>query len=128
MWLYRGPRAWLVWLNLLVACAALLPTFLECFLWLLHESHGAPFGQLAAFPQVFGAMLLGAVGENWYIASIPVVLACFLVPLLLRAPEIPSRVRTRTALVVMVALTMMLVNVGVLNWQYRHGQFDFLFA
>jgi len=118
----------LVWLNLLVACVALLPSFLECSLWLLHESHGYPLGELAAFPQVFGAMLLGAIGQNWYVACFPVLLACLLVPRLLRAPEIPSQVRMRTALIVAAAITIMLLNVGLLYLQYRHGRFDFLFA
>jgi flagellar biosynthesis protein FliR len=84
-------------------------------------------GELSAFPAVFGAMLLAAIGENWSVVSIPVLLACLFLHPLLRAPEIPSRVRVRTALLVTVALLILLVNVGVLSWQYRQGAFNGLF-
>jgi len=127
MLLYRGPKAWLVWLNLLVACAALLPTLVECCLWLLHVGAWRLLGEFAAFPAVFGAAFLAAIGENWYIASIPVLLAYPFIYRLLRTSEIPSRVRIRTALLETLAFLILFVNVGVLNWQYRHGVFKGLF-
>ena len=116
-----------MWLNLLVAGAALLPTFVECCLWLLRIGAWRLFGGLAAFPAVFGAVFLAATGENWSIVGIPVLLACLSLYRLLRAPEIPSRVRMRTALLVTVSFLILFVNVAVLNWQYRHGVFKGLF-
>ena len=85
-------------------------------------------GELSALPAVFGAALLAALGENWYVVSIPVLPACLLLRCLLRTPEIPSHVRMRTALLVTVAFLILFVNVGVLNWQYRHGVFNGLFV
>ncbi|HKH98407.1 MAG TPA: hypothetical protein VJ999_04805 [Candidatus Sulfotelmatobacter sp.] len=126
-WLYRGPKAWLVWLNLLVACVALVPSFLECSLWLLRTGGlDRPLGEFAAFPEVFGGMLLIAIAENAYIVCVPVLLACVLLVLLVRTPAIPSRVRTITAVLVTVALIAMLVNVGVLYLQYQHGRWKFI--
>jgi len=126
-WLYRGPKAWLVWLNLLVACVALVPSFLECSLWLLRTGGlDRPLGEFAAFPEVFGGMLLIAIAENAYIVCVPVLLACVLLVLLVRTPAIPSRVRTITAVLVTVALIAMFVNVGVLYLQYQHGRWKFI--
>lgn len=125
--LYRGPRAWLVWMNLLVACVALIPSLLEICLWLLHESHGFPFGELSAIPQIFGAKILGMIGENGFLAGIPVLLACVLVPLLLSASRIPVRARMVTALAVVAALMVMFVQVTELHRQFLQGRFNFLF-
>ncbi len=127
MLLYRGPKAWLVSLNLLVACVALFPTIVECCLWLLHAGAWRLLGELSAIPAVFGAAFLAALGESWYVVSIPILLACLFIHLLFRTPEIPARVRMTTALLVTVAFLILLVNVGVLNWQYRHGVFKGLF-
>jgi hypothetical protein len=124
--LYRGPRTGLVRCNLAVAVIALIPPFLEFSLWLLRVGADRPLGQLAAFPEVFGAMLIGTIGANWYVALLPMVLACIFVPRLLRAVEVSSRVRTGTTLLVVSALVLMLANVALLSWQYRHGAFKFL--
>jgi len=96
-------------------------------LWLLHVGAWRLLGEFAAFPAVFGAAFLAAIGENWYIASIPVLLAYPFIYRLLRTSEIPSRVRIRTALLETLAFLILFVNVGVLNWQYRHGVFKGLF-
>lgn len=125
--LYRGPRAWLVWLNVLVACVALIPSLLDFCLWLLHESHGFPFGELSAIPQVFGAKILADIGENGFLAGIPALLACILVPLLLSASRIALRARMVTALAVVATLMVMFVQVSELHRQFLQGRFNFLF-
>ena len=125
--LYRGAKAWLVWLNLCVACVALIPSFLELCLWMLHESHGFALGELSAIPQVMGAKMLGIVGENGFLAGIPTLLACVFVPLLLCTSRIPLRARIVTALIVVTTLVVMFLQVVELHRQFLHGRFNFLF-
>ncbi len=125
--LYRGPRAWLVWLSLLVACVALIPSLLEIFLWLLHESHGFPFGESSAIPQIFGAKILGTIGENEFLAGIPALFACILVPLLLSTSRIPLPTRMVTAFTVVATVMVMFVQVGELHREFLQGRFNFLF-
>lgn len=123
--LYRGPRAWLLWLNLLVACIALIPSLIHLCLWLLHESHGFPFGEMSAFPQILGAVTLASIGENDFLAGIPVLLASLLVPFLLCSSRIPWRARILTALAVAVALMSMFVEVSNLHRLFLQGRFRF---
>jgi len=126
--LYHGPKAGLVWANVLLAGLCLLPILVEAALWALYESGGFPLGQLAAFPAVFGALLLEAIGENWYIACVPFAVAAVLLRSLFRASEIPLRIRKGTAVLLLSALIIMLIHVCVLYVETQRGRFRGLFA
>jgi hypothetical protein len=64
--LYDGPGAWLVWLNVLIGCAALIPTLLQRSFFVFHES-GKFVGQTAFLPEMFSMLLLLAIGEKGYV-------------------------------------------------------------
>ena len=126
--MYRGPRAWLIWLNLLISCAALVPSFLQCFFWLSYAS-GKYIGEVAIVPGMFSALLLAAIGEKGYVVCVPVLLpACLLLPALLLTPRIPWRVKAVTATVELAALLLMCRTVAMLNLQFQHGEFKGLFS
>jgi hypothetical protein len=125
--MYDGPQAWLVRRNVLIACVALIPTFLEVILWLLFLAGrllaGTSLGDVAGPPIVIVALMLMPIAEYPYFAAFPFLLACIYLRLLLRSQEIPPRVKKRTALFVTGALLLMFVTVGLLYLQYRSGGF-----
>jgi hypothetical protein len=126
--IYRGPRAWLIWLNVLISCAALVPSLLQCFFALSYAS-GKYIGESAIVPGMFSALLLAAIGEKGYVVCVPVLLpACLLLPALLLMPRIPWRVKAVTAAVELAALVLMSRTVAMLNLQFQYGRFNGLFS
>jgi hypothetical protein len=119
--LYRGPRAWLVWLNRLITCFALIPAFLFCMVWLFHAL-GPYLGEAAMLPEMFPALLLGAIGEAGYMVCVPVLLpACLLLPALILTPGIPQRIKLVTAGIELAALVLMSWLVATLTRLFQQG-------
>jgi hypothetical protein len=105
--LYDGPGARLVWLNVLIGCAALIPTFLQCSFFVFHES-GKFVGQTSFLPEMFSMLLLLAIGEKGYVLCIPALLpACILLPALILTQSIPKPIKLMTAVGVVMALLIM---------------------
>ncbi len=125
--MYDGPQAWLVRRNVLIACVALVPTFLTIMLWLLVLAGrllaGTSLGDAAALPGAIVALMLIPIAGFPYLAAFPFLLACIYLRLLLRSQEIPPLVKKRTALFVTAALLLMFVTVGLLYLQFRSGGF-----
>jgi hypothetical protein len=121
--MYDGPQAWLVRRNVLIACVALIPTFLEVILWLLGlAGRLLALGDVAGLPIAIIALVLPMAGFP-YFAAFLFLLACIYLYLLLRSPEIPPRVKKRTAILVTGALLLLFVTDGVIYLQYRPGGF-----
>ena len=124
--MYDGPHAWLVRRNVLIACVALVPTFLEVILYLLALAGrllaGASLGDVVGLPLAIIGLLLPTVGFP-YFAAFLFLLACIYLCLLLRSQEIPPRVKKRTAIFVTGALLLLFVTDGLIYLQYRPGGF-----
>lgn len=122
--MYDGPEAWLVRRNVLVACVALVPTFLEAVLLLSSLAGrlfgGGPLGDVVTIPGAIAALMLIPIGGAPYLAFFPFLLACLYLSLLLRSPEIPRPVKKRTFMLVTGALLIMFVTVILAYYlQYR---------
>jgi hypothetical protein len=118
----------LVWSNLLVAGAAMVPSMAFCCFWVLHES-GKVVGDAVSIPEMFSLLLVVGVTQAGFAICVPVLLpACFLLPALVRAQQVPSRVRKRTAIIVAAALIIMLATVSIFYFQHRQGGANGLFT
>jgi uncharacterized membrane protein (GlpM family) len=116
--MYDGPQAWLVRRNILIACVALVPTFLVILAYI-----SALVGGAAALVGAIAVLMLMPIAGFPYFAAFPLLLACVYLRLLLRSGEVPPWVKKRTLLFVTGALALMLITVGFLYFQYRSGGF-----
>lgn len=125
--MYDGPQAWLVRRNVLIACVALIPPFLEVILWMSMLAGrllaGTSLGEVTQLPVAIVALILLPIAGFPYFAAFLFLLACIYLRLLLRSQEIPLRVKKRTAIFVTGALLLMFVTVGLIYLQYRPGGF-----
>jgi hypothetical protein len=125
--MYDGPQAWLVRRNVLIACVALIPTFLEAILCLLFLAGrlmaGTSLGDVAGLPAAIIAVMLLPIAGFPYFAAFLSLLACIYLCLLLRSQEIPPRVKKRTAIFVTGALLLLFVTDGLIHLQSRPGGF-----
>ena len=124
--LYDGPGAGLVKCNLMIAGIALIPLFLG-IMYVVCRLTSNVLGDIAAVPALIASLLLAGIAEIGYVVVFPVLLAVVFVRRLLAAPEIPSRVKKETVVIVAGALLVMVVIVGMLYLAYQNGRFKGLF-
>jgi hypothetical protein len=119
--LYRGPKSWLVRLNLVVSFVALSPILIEISLWALAASRvnlGEP-GTMFMGVSLVILWLIGQVGgQVGYNASVPgVLVACAL----LIVPDIPRKVRLTIAALSVASCIVFVLEVARLRAQLNHG-------
>jgi hypothetical protein len=115
--LYRGPKSWLVKLNIILSFVALFPIAIEISLWALTASRvrlGEPGIMLIGAPLI----ILWAIGQIGYVACVPGVLAACA---LLFVPDIPRKVRLITAVLSVASCIVLFPEVGRLRTQLNHG-------
>jgi hypothetical protein len=113
-WLYRGPRAWLIWLNLVISCAAVIPLLIGVLLQILSKLRG----DWVAIPTWFGLVMLLEVAHIGYVACLPPVLS---VCILLLTPRIPWRVKLATAAVEAAVCAALFWDISLLKVQFKNG-------
>jgi len=115
--LYRGPKSWLVRLNLVVSFVALSPILIEISLWALAASR-VNLGEAGMMFMGVSLVILWVIGQAGYIACVPGVLAACA---LLIVPDIPRRVRLITAALSVASCIVFVLEVGRLRTQLNHG-------
>jgi hypothetical protein len=115
--LYRGPKSWLVTLNLAVSLVALSPIVIEISLWALAASR-VNLGEAGTMFMGVSLVILWVIGQTGYIACIPGILAA---SALLIVPDIPRKVRLITATVSVASCIVFALEVGGLRTQLNHG-------
>ena len=115
--LYRGPKWWLVWLNLVISFVALAPILIEISLWALTASK-VNWGEAGMMFMGVSVVILWIIGQAGYIACIPGVLAACV---LLIVPGIPRKVRLITAALNVASCIVLVLDVGRLRTQLNHG-------
>lgn len=111
---YSGPGAWLIRLNLLIACLTLVPLLIEFGMWLLAVSKVSGGGIIIAV----GLMVLWVYGQFGYVACAPtLILTC----VLLLTPKIPWKVKLITAAVGLTSCAVLFWDVRRLGGQLNHG-------
>jgi hypothetical protein len=114
---YRGPKSWLVKLNIVLSFIALLPIVIEVAIWALTASRvnlGEPGMMLIGVP----LMILWAVAQFGYIACVPGLLAA---SALLIVPDIPRKVKVTTAVISVVSCIILVLDLARLSAQFNHG-------
>ena len=115
--LYRGPKCWLVRLNLVIPFVVLVPILIEVCLWALAASK-VNLGEPGLIFMGVSVVILWIIGQTGYVACIPGVLAACL---LLIAPDIPRKVRLTTATLNVAACIVLVLDVARLRTQLNHG-------
>ena len=107
---YDGPNASLVRRNLWVAGVAAIPALLFAVYFLF-----SLLSRLLRYDSVVAAisgLLLFAIGGLWFVTFIPVLLAGVYLRRLFQDAEVPAEVKSKTAVVVTIAMTMLLFAMG----------------
>lgn len=115
---YRGPAAWLVWLNVALSFLALTPLVLFFFLWLNHRFQF--LGETQLLLGFFALLLLGAISEISYWVIAPVLVTCFA---LLISRNIPLKVRLVTGAIQIAACVQLLWIMHGLKIDFKYGLF-----
>lgn len=117
--LYRGPRAWVVWLNLGISCITLVP-LVQLFVVWLFTKHQVLSGDTNVLVGGFAYLFLAASSEIPYgVCAIIVLLTCWL--LLVR--EIPLKVRCVTAAIEVGACAQLVWMLHSLKAAFQYGPF-----
>ena len=117
--LYRGPKAWVVWLSLAISGSTLVP-YLEWLLVWLFSKHSIFHGDSDTLFGGFALLLLGATSEIPYGACALIVLSACCV---LIVQEIPLKVRQVTAAIQIMALGQFLWTLHHLKGVFQYGLF-----
>ncbi len=96
--MYRGPSAWLVWLNAAFCCVAFMPLTLLGLVWLTYRITGPGLAAMYSF-----AFFLGFC-ELSYLAIIPTLIAALF---MVASSRIPPRVMAVTIAAEFVALAQL---------------------
>ena len=115
--LYRGPKSWLVRVNLAVSFVALLPVVIEISMWALAASRVNLGGAGTMFIGV-SLIILWVIGQIGYIVCVPGIMAA---AALLIVPDIPRKVRLITAALSVASCIVLIIDVARLRAQLNHG-------
>jgi hypothetical protein len=114
---YRGPKSWLIKLNIAISFVELFPILIEISIWALTASRvnlGEPGIVLRGVPVI----ILWAIGQIGYVACVPGLLAA---SALLVIPDIPRKARTITAAVSVASWIILVLDLARLRSQLNHG-------
>jgi hypothetical protein len=115
--LYRGPKSWLVKLNLAFSFVALFPIMFEISMWALAASR-VNLGEAGAMFMGISLVILWVIGQIGYVACVPGILAA---SALLMVPDIPRKVRLIIATLSMASCIVLVLDVARLRAQLNHG-------
>ena len=113
---YRGPRSWLIELNIAISFVELFPILIEISIWALTASRvnlGESGIVLRGVP-----VILWAIGQIGYVACVPGLLAA---SALLVIPDIPRKARAITAALSVVSWIILVLDLARLRSQLNHG-------
>lgn len=114
---YRGPKSWLIELNIAISFVELFPILIEISIWALTASRvnlGEPGIVLRGVPVI----ILWAIGQIGYVACVPGLLAA---SALLVIPDIPRKARAITAALSVVSWIILVLDLARLRSQLNHG-------
>lgn len=119
--MYRGPRAWLIWFNLLLACLSLVPYILAVIIFpaLIRMMESWHLESLK-LPAMVVFLLLGAISELGAAAYAAVLVSTVI---LLSVPGIPWKVKVLTAAIELGACAVLWYTVTQLKGQFSHVLF-----
>jgi hypothetical protein len=106
--LYRGPGAWLIWLNLVISCSVLIPFLSEGVIRFILTS-GIRFGDWWHIAVLIALLPLAGVAAAGYVLCVPFLLG---VCILLAAPKIPWRVKLPVAVLELGAGALLFWDIG----------------
>jgi hypothetical protein len=108
---YRGPRAWLIWVNLVISCSILIPFLAEGLIRLILTGK-MTVGDSSHIVVLIALLPLLGVAQAGYVLCAPFLLgAC----ILLVTPKIPWRVKLPTVAVELSAGALLFWDVGRLT-------------
>jgi hypothetical protein len=115
--LYRGPKSWLVKLNLVISIVTLSPIVIEISMWAVTASK-MKLGEPGMMVVGVSLVILWVIGQIGYVGCVPGLLAG---AVLLIVPDIPRKVRVITAVLSVVSCIVLVLDVARLRAQLNHG-------